>query len=117
MFFMVPPTFIIALFFWESISLYHVLIFSGVACAGFVTQICMTQSLKMSDTTFVMPLQFTKLVWLSLIGFLFFAETPIIWTWIGAIIIFTAVMHITYREAFRKKDIPQKKQVVRAIID
>ena len=117
MFLMTPPTFVIALFFWEGISLYHVMIFFGVACAGFVTQICLTQSLKMSDTTFVMPLQFTKLVWLSLIGYFIFVEIPVIWTWIGAIIIFSAVMHITYREAFRKKDIPQKKQVERAIID
>ena len=83
-----------------------ILVFFGVACAGFVTQICLTQSLKMSDTTFVMPLQFTKLVWLSLIGYFIFVEIPVIWTWIGAIIIFSAVMYITYREAFRKKDIP-----------
>ena len=117
MFFMVPPTFIIALFFWQDISLYHVTVFFIIACAGFVTQICLAQSLKMSDTTFVMPLQFTKLVWLSLIGFLFFSEIPVIWTWIGAAIIFSAVMYITYREAFIKKNIPESKQVQRAIID
>ena len=88
-----------------------------VAIAGFITQLCLTQSLKMSDTTFVMPLQFTKLIWLSMIGYLIFAEMPDLWTWVGAIIIFISVMYITYREAFVKKDKPMTKQIERAIID
>tara|TARA_B100000378_G_scaffold131552_1_gene106317 strand:- start:4370 stop:5287 length:918 start_codon:yes stop_codon:yes gene_type:complete len=117
MLFMTPPTFIISLFFWQSISLYHLLLFSIVAIAGFITQLCLTQSLKMSDTTFVMPLQFTKLIWLSIIGYVIFAELPDIWTWVGAFIIFLAVMYITYREAFIKKDKPIPKQIERAIID
>jgi drug/metabolite transporter (DMT)-like permease len=71
----------------------------------------------MSDTTFVMPLQFTKLIWLSIIGYVIFAELPDIWTWVGAFIIFLAVIYITYREAFIKKDQPTPKQIERAIID
>jgi drug/metabolite transporter (DMT)-like permease len=117
MLFMTPPTLIISLFFWQSISLYHLLLFSIVAIAGFITQLCLTQSLKMSDTTFVMPLQFTKLIWLSIIGYVIFAELPDIWTWVGAFIIFLAVIYITYREAFIKKDKPIPKQIERAIID
>ena len=85
--------------------------------AGLLSHWCMTQSLKMSDTTFVMPLQFTKLIWVSLIGFFIFSEMPDIWTWSGGIVIFASVIYITYREAFVKKDEPSKKQVERAIIN
>ena len=88
-----------------------------MATAGLLSHWCMTQSLKMSDTTFVMPLQFTKLIWVSLIGFFIFSEMPDIWTWSGGIVIFASVIYITYREAFVKKDEPSKKQVERAIID
>jgi drug/metabolite transporter (DMT)-like permease len=117
MLFMTPPTFIIALFFWERISLNHLFVFSIVVIAGFITQLCLTQSLKMSDATFVMPLQFTQLIWLSIIGYTIFAEIPNTWTWAGAFIIFLAVIYITYREAFIKKDKPKTKQIERAILD
>jgi len=63
-----------------------------------------------------MPLQFTKLIWVSLIGFFIFSETPDFWTWIGGVIIFVSVIYITYRESFIKKDVPETKQVDRAII-
>jgi len=114
--FMTPVFFIISLFFWEPITLNQLLIFIIMGIAGLLSHWCMTQSLKMSDTTFVMPLQFTKLIWVSLIGFFIFSEMPDFWTWMGGIIIFVSVIYITYRESFIKKDTPEKKQVDRAII-
>ena len=114
--FMTPVFFIMSLFFWESITFNQLLIFSMMGIAGLLSHWCMTQSLKMSDTTFVMPLQFTKLIWVSLIGFFIFSEMPDFWTWIGGVIIFVSVIYITYRESFIKKDTPETKQVDRAII-
>ena len=114
--FMTPVFFIISLFFWEPITLNQLLIFIIMAITGLLSHWCMTQSLKMSDTTFVMPLQFTKLIWVSLIGLFIFSETPDFWTWIGGVIIFVSVIYITYRESFIKKDVPETKQVDRAII-
>ena len=114
--FMTPVFFIISLFFWEPITWNQLLIFIIMGTAGLLSHWCMTQSLKMSDTTFVMPLQFTKLIWVSLIGFFIFSETPDFWTWIGGVIIFVSVIYITYRESFIKKDVPETKQVDRAII-
>ena len=90
--FMVPPTFLIALFFWESININQILLFIFVAIAGFITQFSFAQCLKMAETTFIMPIQFTKLIWLSLIGYFFFMEVPDIWTWIGASIIFSSIL-------------------------
>ena len=117
LFFMTPLTFIIAIFFWEEITLNQLMIFILIASAGFITQWCLTQSLKLSDTTFVMPLQFTKIIWASLVGFYIFAELPNIWTWLGASIICISVLYITYREAFVKQEVPEKKQIDRAIIN
>ena len=87
------------------------MIFCAVAIAGFITQLCMAQSLKLSETTFVMPIQFTKLIWLSVIGYLFFMEKPDVWTWIGAIIIFSSVLFITYKEAINKNSLLQSKKI------
>ncbi len=85
--------------------------------AGLISHWCLNQSLKMSDTTFVMPLQFTKLIWASLIGLYIFFEKPNIWTWVGGFIIFLSVFYITYREGHLKKDKPSTKQVEKAIIN
>ena len=113
--FMVPPTFFIALFFWESININQFLLFIFVAIAGFITQFSFAQCLKMAETTFIMPIQFTKLIWLSLIGYFFFIEVPDIWTWIGASIIFSSILFIAYREAINKNSLLKTKKVDKLI--
>ena len=109
--FMVPPTFLIALFFWESVNLNQIFIFIFVAIAGFITQFSFAQCLKMAETTFIMPIQFTKLIWLSVIGYLFFKEIPDIWTWLGASIIFSSILFIAYRETINKNNLHKSKKV------
>ena len=113
--FMVPPTFFIALFFWESINISQILLFIFVAIAGFITQFSFAQCLKLAETTFIMPIQFTKLIWLSLIGYFFFMEVPDIWTWIGASIIFSSILFIAYREAINTNSLLKTKKVDKLI--
>ena len=115
--FMTPIFFILSLFFWENISFYQLIVFTLMGGAGLLSHWCLAQAFKMSDTTFVMPLQFTKLIWASLIGLFIFAEQPDIWTWIGGVVIFISVVYITYREAFKKKGTSEPIQVDRATIN
>ena len=115
--YMTPAFFILSLFYWQSISFNQLVIFSLMGSSGLLSHWCLAQAFKMSDTTFVMPLQFTKLIWASLIGLFIFAEQPDIWTWVGGVIIFISVVYITYREAFRKKGTSKPIQVDRATIN
>lgn len=115
--YMTPVFFILSLFYWENINLNQLIIFTLMGASGLLSHWCLAQAFKMSDTTFVMPLQFTKLIWASLIGLFIFTEQPDIWTWIGGIIIFISVVYITYREAFKKKGTKKPIQVDRAIIN
>ena len=115
--YMTPAFFILSLFYWQSISFNQLVIFSLMGSSGLLSHWCLAQAFKMSDTTFVMPLQFTKLIWASLIGLFIFAEQPDIWTWFGGIIIFISVVYITYREAFRKRGTSKPIQVDRATIN
>ncbi len=115
--YMTPVFFILSLFYWQTITLDQIIIFSLMGASGLLSHWCLAQAFKMSDTTFVMPLQFTKLIWASVIGLFIFAEQPDIWTWIGGIIIFISVVYITYREAFKKKGTTKPIQVDRAIIN
>ena len=115
--YMTPVFFILSLFYWENINLNQLIIFTLMGASGLLSHWCLAQAFKMSDTTFVMPLQFTKLIWASLIGLFLFAEQPDIWTWVGGVIIFISVVYITYREAFKKKGTKKPIQVDRAIIN
>ena len=112
-----PVFFILSLFYWETVNLNQLLIFTLMGASGLLSHWCLTQAFKLSDTTFVMPLQFTKLIWASLIGFFIFTERPDMWTWFGGIIIFISVVYIAYREAFKKKGTTKTIQIDRAIID
>ena len=115
--YMTPAFFILSFFYWESINVNQLIIFILMGASGLLSHWCLAQAFKMSDTTFVMPLQFTKLIWASLIGLFIFSEQPDIWTWIGGVIIFISVVYITYREAFKKKGTLKPIQVDRATIN
>ena len=115
--YMTPAFFILSFFYWENINFNQLIIFILMGAAGLLSHWCLAQAFKMSDTTFVMPLQFTKLIWASLIGLFIFSEQPDIWTWVGGVIIFISVVYITYREAFKKKGTVQPIQVDRATLN
>ena len=115
--FSTPIFFILSLFYWQDINLNQLLIFAFMGATGLLSHWCLAQAFKLSDTTFVMPLQFTKLIWASLIGLFIFSEQPDMWTWFGAIVIFISVVYITYRESFKKKGTKKPIQVDRAIIN
>jgi drug/metabolite transporter (DMT)-like permease len=61
--------------------------------------LAMTGAFKASDATVVFPVDYTRLVWASIIGYLAFSEIPDVWTWVGGTIIFASTTYIAYREA------------------
>jgi drug/metabolite transporter (DMT)-like permease len=61
--------------------------------------LAMTGAFKASEATVVFPVDYTRLVWASLIGYVAFSEVPDVWTWVGGTIIFASTTYIAYREA------------------
>lgn len=93
-----PISLIAALFVWDwpSWTQLGLLFLAGIV--GTASIMAFVQSLKVGETNVVMPLDFTKLVWASLIGFVIFSEVPTMYTWIGGIMIFCSTLYIAYRE-------------------
>lgn len=60
--------------------------------------LAMTNAFRLADATAVFPVDFTRLLWASLLGFLLFAELPDAATWVGGAIIFASTTYITFRE-------------------
>ncbi len=100
---MTPLTLIPALLFWETPTAGQLLWLALLGSLGTVSNICFAQALKESEVTALTPIEFTRLVWSALIGYLAFAEVPAAETWIGAVIIFSASTYIILRERHLRK--------------
>ena len=98
----------LALIYWTNPtinSLYYTLL---AAIVGTVLHLCINNSYKLADLSVIQPVWFTQLIFASVFGFSIFGEIPDGWTWAGAILVFTSVLIITYRENYLKKDIAKK---------
>lgn len=69
-----------------------------IGISGTASQLALAEALKVAETTVIMPFDFLKIIWAAMFGFLFFAEIPDLFTWIGAAIIFTSTFYIAWRE-------------------
>lgn len=69
-----------------------------IGFAGSVAQVCLSQALKETDPTAVMPFDFLKLVWAALLAFWFLGEVPDEMTFVGAAVIFGAGLYVAHRE-------------------
>lgn len=75
----------------------------AIGFVGVVMHLASAQAFKLSDATAVVPVEFTKLVWSAIIGYIFFAEVPEIWVWIGGAVVFSSTVYLAYREAHAAK--------------
>ncbi|MBC8159375.1 MAG: EamA family transporter, partial [Alphaproteobacteria bacterium] len=75
----------------------------GMGFLATLVQMTMTKAFSVADVTAVMPFDFTKLIFTAIMGFAVYAEIPEIWVWIGGVIIFSATVYSTRREARRSR--------------
>ncbi|MEE8332604.1 MAG: DMT family transporter [Alphaproteobacteria bacterium] len=95
---MTPITLAFALFVWEWPTANQLVWLVGIGVFGSIAQLCLSQSFRLVDATLVLPIDFTKIVWASLIGYVVFNQVPEIWVWIGATVTFAGVFYNTYQE-------------------
>jgi drug/metabolite transporter (DMT)-like permease len=94
----IPIALVPAMFVWQwptGEQWLLVVMVGGLAGLG---QLLLAQAFRDADATLVLPVDFTKLVWASLAGYLVFAEIPHPWTLVGAAVVFGAVFYMAYRE-------------------
>ncbi len=71
----------------------------AIGVLGTLAQVAIAQSLKEADTSAVMPFDFLKLIWVAIMGYLFFAEVPGPFVWLGGAIVFASATYIAIRES------------------
>ena len=107
--FMSLLSFFILIFFWEMPSLKTFIYLILAAMCGTILHLSLNHAFKLVDVSMTQPYSFLNLVFASIIGYFVFDEIPDLYTWIGAFIIFTGVLIISYREIKLDKEIIRKR--------
>jgi drug/metabolite transporter (DMT)-like permease len=101
--------FIVALFFWETPSTKTIIYLILSALSGTVLHLALNHAYKLVDVSMTQPYSFLNLVFASIFGYFIFSETPDLFTWIGASVIFIGIFIISYREMKLDKEIIRKR--------
>lgn len=96
-------SFVPALMVWQTPTWNNLIWLLFIGIVGSVGQVSISQALKETEPTAVLPFDVLKLVWASLLGAWFFNEVPDIFTWLGASVIFASGFYIALRERRAQK--------------
>jgi len=97
---MVTPLILVpAVFVWTLPSLESLGWMAGVGLSATLGHLTLARAFRLADATAIFPFDFIKLLFASLLGYLFFREFLDAWTWIGAVVIFSAVLYTVHGEA------------------
>jgi drug/metabolite transporter (DMT)-like permease len=96
--FMTPLAFVPAMLVWSHFPPELYLYLMGFAPFAFFGHFALAKAYSLADASFVAALDYARLPFAALIGWLMFAEFSDIWTWIGASIIFASAFYIVRRE-------------------
>lgn len=77
------------------------LLLAGVGMIGGVAQLAMTSALGLGPVSVVVPMDYSSLLWATLLGWLVFGTLPTAALWIGAPIIVGSGLYILWRERVR----------------
>ena len=90
-----------ALIFWQTPTIPQFIYLFIIAASGTLGQYTLTEALGRSDAQVVMPLDFMRLIWTAILGYVMFNEVPDAFVWFGATMIFASA---TYVAIERKND-------------
>ena len=90
---------IAVMFFWRTPQLTHWGVFFGTGVLGAAAHLCLVNALRLAEASLIAPFNYTKLLWVSILGYLLFDDTPTVNTLLGSIVIIVAGLYVLYRES------------------
>jgi drug/metabolite transporter (DMT)-like permease len=96
--FLIPLTLAPALWVWTWPTLEQMLWLIAIGVIATIGHWLMAQAFKDADTHVVLPFDFLRLIWMTAIAYVWFAEVPSVFTWIGGAMIGASAAYIAYRE-------------------
>ena len=102
----VPIAFAVSLGNWVTPSLADWPWLIALGVCSFIAQWGLSRAFILAEASLVSPVLFLRLPVVAAIGYVFFAEVPDAWTWIGAAIIFASTYYAARREALHRRALP-----------
>ncbi|MEQ8699297.1 MAG: DMT family transporter [Bauldia litoralis] len=97
--FLVPLSLPPALLVWTDPTWLQLGLAAMVGVLGTAAHQCYTRAIYAAEASAVMPFDFARLIFVAIIGYVFFGQTSDAWTWVGAVVIVGSGVYITQREA------------------
>ena len=94
----VPLAFLASLFVWEVPTLPQLVCLLGIAGLGTVGHALLYASLKIGEVSVILPLDYIRIIWSALLGFLLFGNLPTPYLYAGSLLIISATAFLSYRE-------------------
>ena len=85
-------------FFWTTPNASHWIIFLIIGAMGASAHYCMIQAFSRAQASLLAPFNYSKLIWVTVLGFLVFDDFPGLDTLIGSTFIVAAGLYVLYRE-------------------
>ena len=85
-------------FFWTTPSPVHWAMFLIIGAMGAGAHFCMIQAFAHAQASLLAPFNYSKLIWVTILGYLVFGDVPGIDTIIGGAVIVSAGLYVLYRE-------------------
>ena len=89
-------------FFWTMPTTSHVAMFLVVGAMGAAAHVSMLQAFARAEASLLAPFNYSKLIWVTILGYFFFGDWPGLDTLIGSAIIMAAGLFVLYRERKRQ---------------
>lgn len=94
-----PMSLIPALLYWQTPTWEQLTLVGAMGLCATLGHLFFTRAFAVADATYVLPFDFSRLVFSAIIGFIFFNQEPDQYVWIGAGVIFVSSVYIAMREA------------------
>ena len=95
---MMPATFAAAYPYLEEINFVQFLFILFIAVSGTTAQTLLNSALKRGELSFLLPLDFLRLIWSVLLGIALFGESTSVFLWLGGLFILSATTLIVTSE-------------------
>jgi len=74
-----------------------------IGVAGGIAQICMTAALRQAPVSVVLPMDYSAIIWTTLLSWAIWGNWPMVTTWVGAALIIGSGLYIAWREHVRAR--------------
>lgn len=88
-----------AIWFWKWPSAWGWALAIGVSISATIGQYFWVQAFAVGEMSAVAPFDYLRLPFAVFVGWMIWAEMPVIWTYVGAAIVIASALYIAYREA------------------